>query len=84
MHRFEDGFHVTLNINGEDSKNYMLNVGDEDHGNKVLGQWMNFQVGSIMKLNANDLIRLNNLSTRGFSFYINDGYEFSLILKRLA
>jgi len=72
--------HIDLNINGDVKKEYVAFVGGAS-GDSML-RLENFQMGTIMRLNERDLIRLTCPRERQFG--VHPYYEFSLTLKRLA
>ena len=74
---FFDGGNIYLNINGDDKRQYSSSV----EGNIL--RLTNFQMGTIMRLNERDFIKLNNQS--GDHLSVSPVLSpFSLTLKRLA
>ena len=64
---------IDLNINGDKKKEY--HVGSYIRNN---------QMGTIMRLNERDLIKLNNQNYNDDNIVVDRYSEFSLTLKRLA
>jgi len=69
------GFDVILNINQDSQKTKHFYA---DPGNDLFG----FQVGTIMRLNKNDVINLDNVDSEAFQ--VGQSFEISLVLTRLA
>ena len=71
--RYKGGFHISLNINGLQSKDFEILDGFLYHNH----------MSTVMQLSYGDLIKLDNLSSSR-SFALDPTVEFSLILTRLA
>ena len=69
------GFDVFLNVNQDSKKQKHFYA---DPGNDLFG----FQVGTIMRLNKNDVINLENVDSEAFQ--VAQSFEISLVLTRLA